>query len=73
MPADSRLQGDNSASWRVGTGIGVDCLLTSIYSFNQRGTAPEGELINIANHQPSLEPKLSRRSGRYRRRMTVPA
>jgi len=73
MPTSPRFDGGKTASWRVGIGIGVDCLLRGIYIFGERGSSEDGDFINVANHQPNLKANLPKRSGRYRRRITVPA
>ncbi len=60
-----------TASWGRGTAFGVDSLLRTLYSIGERGKAFEGN-FSIANHQPNLEADPSKRSGRYRLKVTVP-
>lgn len=73
MPSSPRFDGGNQVSWRAGMGIGVDYLLRGIYIFGERGSSEDGDFINVASHQFNLKANLPRRSGRYRRRITVPA
>lgn len=72
MPSSPRLDGGNQASWCAGIGIGVDYLLRGIYIFGERGSSKDGDFISFASHLFNLEANLPKRSGRYRRRVTVP-
>ncbi|MGA9380365.1 MAG: hypothetical protein WBV73_16495 [Phormidium sp.] len=73
MPSSPRFDGGNQASWCAGIGIGVDYLLRGIYVFGERDWSKDGEFINFVSHLFNLKANLPKRSGRYRRRITVPA
>lgn len=71
MSSDLRFDGGSSASWRVGTIIGVDLLFGGIYGLREQGTEVKGD-FRFANCQPNLGADPSTRSGRYRQRISVP-
>lgn len=72
MPSSPHIDGGNQASWCVGIGIGVDYLLRGIYIFGERDRSKDGDFISFASHLFNLVANLPKRSGRYRRRVTVP-